>query len=71
MTKNEFLNHPDSLVIIIMLNPESGKVLFDTYPYDISEMWETMLSKDFPDMLLTVICNKAAINSRINQINGK
>ena len=64
MTKKEFKESKVPLGFISSINPETGKVLFDTYSYCTLDMWMKDLKKDFPDMIHTYVINKAAINER-------
>ena len=64
MTKQEFENHSDPLVMIVSLNPSTGKVLYDTYPYNTAEGWMENFVKEFPDYIHFRITNKAGVNER-------
>jgi hypothetical protein len=64
MTRQEFENHPDPLVMIVSINPETGKTLHDTYDWDAAEGWMQDFEKDFPDMLHFRTTNKAGIKRR-------
>ena len=64
MTKQEFENNEEPLCMIISFNPKSGKVLYDTFEYESSEMWLDKFKKDFPDYMHFIAFNKAAKTER-------
>jgi len=64
MTKKEFDETDEPLAMIVSLDPKTGKVLFDTYPYETADSWMDDFRNDFPDMMHFKKVNKAAIEDR-------
>lgn len=64
MTKKEFQESPEPLVMIVALNPDSGKVIYDTYSYDTADGWVEDIKKDFPTYLVFQVTNLAGIKRR-------
>ncbi len=64
MTKQEFDTTETPLSMVISLNPDTGKVLWDTYDPRVACLFVEDFKKDFPDMIHTQIVNKAEINRR-------
>ncbi len=60
MTKEEFINHKDPLVLLTTFNPETGKVIWDTHDFETADMCKKDFEKDFPDMITFYYKNKAA-----------
>ena len=65
MTKQEFLETEKPLVFIISVEPNTGKVLYDTYDYQTAEGWVAEIKKDFPDMITFSMLNPAAVKVRL------
>lgn len=64
MTKEEFQTTDEALVMIVSINPDTGKVIFDTYDWKLQEVWMGGFKKDFPDMMHFSKLNPAAILER-------
>ena len=64
MTKEQFESTNDPLCMIVSLNPETGKCLFDTYHYRLQEAWLEDIKRDFPEMIHFSVLNPAAIKER-------
>ena len=64
MNKAEFDKTDKPLVMICSLNPETGKVLFDTYDWETADLWVKDFENDFPEMLHFRLMNPAGIKAR-------
>lgn len=64
MTKKEFENHKDPLGMIISLDPETGKIMYDTYPFGTVDAFLEDFKRDFPNMIHLSTRNKAYIKKR-------
>lgn len=64
MTKKEFESTDEPVVMIVSLNPKTGKVLYDTYDWRTADSWIEDFKKDFPDMLHFFKYSPAAIRAR-------
>lgn len=60
MTKEEFINNAEPLVLIVGLNIDTGKVVYDTYPVKDETYWLNQLKEDFPNHLFFIHKNEAA-----------
>lgn len=60
MTKEEFINNTEPLVLIVGLNIDTGKVMYDTYPIESETDWLDQFKKDFPDHLFFIYKNETA-----------
>jgi len=67
MTKKEFLENEEPLSMIASLNPETGEVLYDTYPFESSAGFMKQFEKDFPDMIHFCFKNGAAGKALMTQ----
>jgi len=64
MSKKEFMETDEPLSLICSLDPTTGEVLYDTYPWDESQGWLETFKKDFPKMVHFICTNPAGINAR-------
>lgn len=71
MTKKEFLSTDEPLVMIVSLDPASGKVLYDTYKPEHADGWMADIKKDFPKMMHFRTSNPAALKQRNTAMFGK
>lgn len=71
MTKKEFETTEEPLVIIVSLNPSTGKVIYDTYDYNTADQWMEDFKKDFPKMLHFRETNPAGIKERMKRCGFK
>ena len=68
MTKEEFNNTDEGLTMIVSVNPETGKCMFDTYDWRIAESWLEDIKKDFPAFMHFMTLNPAAVKQRAKEL---
>jgi hypothetical protein len=64
MTKEEFDNNPEPLVLIVSFDPKTGKSIYDTYDWRTADSFMEDFKKDFPHLIHFRAMNKAGINAR-------
>jgi len=64
MTKQEFETSIEPLCLIVSIDISTGKVLYDTYPWDQQDLWIMEIDRDFPKMISFSKLNKAGISAR-------
>jgi len=64
MTKQEFESNKEPLVLIVSVDINTGKCLYDTYDWRVADSWVQDFEKDFPKMIHFHTLNDAAINER-------
>lgn len=65
MTKLEFEKSEKALVLIVALNPETGKAMYDYYDWDGTDFWLNSTRNDFPECFVFMNKNKSAIEETI------
>lgn len=64
MDKKEFTYTDQPLVMIVSLNPKTGKVMYDTYHPDTVASYMEDFERDFPDHIHFQKTNQAGIKLR-------
>jgi hypothetical protein len=64
MTKQEFENSKEPLVLIVSVDINTGKCIYDTYDWRTADAWVEDFEKDFRKMIHFQTYNKSAIIER-------
>lgn len=64
MTKEEFQNHKDPLVMIVSFDPSTGKSIWDTYDWRAADGFMEDFKRDFPKHIHFRTMNKSGIAER-------
>jgi oligoribonuclease (3'-5' exoribonuclease) len=64
MTKKEFEENPEPLVLIVSFNPETGKSIWETYHWLDADGFMEDFKRDFPKLIHFRTLNASGIKER-------